>query len=485
MAGGLIRPICFYANHQRRLNHAEEEKKVFLSYLWKIELNTIFLPLPIMQSKTIPNTRICIVGAGPGGCATALKLSYMGIPCTLIDKAVFPRDKVCGDALSGKVTTLLNRLDPAILERFNDQVSQSDVWGLMFVPPNEQALTIPFKRGYIRDKRKAPGYLCKRIHFDNFLIEEVKRRDRITLLEGVSISDYQKVEQGWRLVDKTGEHSFLANILIVADGAHSKFARKVAGLEKINKHYAASVRAYFSGVTGMNVDNYIELHFLKSITPGYLWIFPMPNGEANVGLYMRSDMVSKKRINLKALFEQTIQKNPAIQERLKAAKMIGRLEGYGLPLGSKLRKISGDNYMLVGDAGHLIDPLTGEGIGHAFYSGFIAAEQAAECIEAEQYDAAYMNAYDVRVKRVLGMEMKLSHQLQNLMKPQYVPLVNFFASILSGNKKFIDILSRMYNDLEYRKQLVNPLFWIRSGITASCTKLLAVIPFLKGFIKKR
>ena len=52
------------------------------------------------------------MGAGPGGVATALKLSYLGIPCILVDKASFPRDKICGDAISGKVTTLLNRLDP-------------------------------------------------------------------------------------------------------------------------------------------------------------------------------------------------------------------------------------------------------------------------------------------------------------------------------------------------------------------------------------
>ena len=62
---------------------------------------------------------VCIVGAGPGGAATALKLSYLGIPSILIDKATFPRDKVCGDAISGKVTTLMSRLDPDMLKRFN------------------------------------------------------------------------------------------------------------------------------------------------------------------------------------------------------------------------------------------------------------------------------------------------------------------------------------------------------------------------------
>ena len=72
-------------------------------------------------------TDVCIVGAGPGGAAAALKLSYLGIPCLILDKATFPRDKVCGDTVSGKVTTLLGRLDPAMLNRFRRQVSNIDV----------------------------------------------------------------------------------------------------------------------------------------------------------------------------------------------------------------------------------------------------------------------------------------------------------------------------------------------------------------------
>lgn len=405
-------------------------------------------------------TDVCIVGAGPGGAATALKLSYMGIPSVLIDKAVFPRDKICGDAISGKVTTLLNRLDPQILQRFHAaEQMQVGIWGIEFVAPNTLGFGVPFNMQYDKDEDKAPGYVSKRIDFDNFLIEEVRRRDNIDFYDNTSIENYEKTETGFRVSDKSGNFQVECKILVVANGAQSAFTRHYAGLEKDPKHHAGAVRAYYKGVTGMHKDNFIELHFVKEVTPGYFWVFPLPNGQANVGLGMRSDFISKRRVNLKKEMLNIIENHPTISPRFKNATLEGKVVGYGLPLGSKRRPISGDNFMLVGDAGHLVDPLTGEGIGNAIYSGFIAAEQIEKCFQEQNFSAAFMKAYDARVDRVLGSEMRLSYQLQRMLRYQW--LANILASWISKNHKLLDVISRMYTDFKLRKQLVNPVFWFR------------------------
>lgn len=408
-----------------------------------------------MNTSTI---EACIVGAGPGGVATALKLSYLGIPSLLIDKAAFPRDKVCGDAISGKVTTLLNRLDPAILERFNARPIQSDVWGIRFVSPDNKNLNIPFKPNYVREATSAPGYVAKRLDFDEFLIGEVKRRANIEFWEGVEVSTYQKQPNGWAVGTKDGR-TIHCRMLIAADGAYSAFSRKQAGLAKDPKHYAAAVRAYYKGVAGLDKDNFIELHFIKAITPGYFWIFPLPDGQANVGLGMRSDIMAKRGFNLREELDKLLREHPVLSARFSQAELIGKVKGFGLPLGSKRRSISGDHYMLVGDAGHLVDPLTGEGIGNAFYSGFIAAEQLQQCIMAEDYSAAFLKAYDKRVDRVLGSEMRLSYRLQKML--MYPAIVNLIASIIAGNQKVIEVLSGMYNDFSLREQLARPAFWLK------------------------
>ncbi|WP_116107589.1 NAD(P)/FAD-dependent oxidoreductase [Lewinella sp. IMCC34191] len=401
------------------------------------------------------STPIVIIGAGPAGAATALRLSYLGIPSVLIDKATFPRDKICGDAISGKVPTLFNRLDPAIMDRFRSRFQPSDVWGIRFYPPSKKLIELPFKIGYERVPDEAPGYVSKRIDFDAFLIEEVRRRPDIDLHLDTEIVSTEHTENGYRITAKNGR-SWDANLLIDGSGAHSRFSRHEAGQEVDKDHHAAAVRQYYRGVTGFHPDNFIELHFLDDYNPGYFWIFPLPNGEANVGLGMRSDIVKKKGLNLRKELPKIIA-SEAFRERFAHATPIEKITGYGLPLGSKERTLSGDHYLLTGDAGHLIDPLTGEGIGNAVYSGFIAAELAEKCLAVQRFDAAFLSAYDVRIERVLRTELRLSYRMQQIM--QYKWITNFLTGIVAANPKVIELLCRMYTDFELRKQLVKPTFW--------------------------
>lgn len=404
-------------------------------------------------------TPVCIVGAGPGGAATALRLSYLNIPCILLDKAIFPRDKICGDAISGKVTTLLNRLDPAIMQRFNGVPVQTDIWGIRFFPPNTRPVDIPFAAGTSRQPDAAPGYVSKRWDFDHFLVQEARARPNVQFLSGVEITQFKALSSGFQLSDQSGQIQIHCQLLIDAAGAYSRFSRKHAGLTRDPAHHASAVRAYYQGVSGMSAQNYIELHFLKEITPGYFWIFPLPNGWANVGLGLRSDFLKKRQVNLRQALDDIIQNHPEIAPRFAGAQPMSPTVGYGLPLGSKTRKLSGDHYLLVGDAGHLIDPFTGEGIGNAVYSGFIAAELAEKALAAQDFSAQFLKAYDVRVARVLGAEMKLSYRMQQIGRHPW--LLNGVGTIITSNRKVIDYFTAMMVDFNLREQLVNPWFWLK------------------------
>jgi geranylgeranyl reductase family protein len=405
---------------------------------------------------------VCIVGAGPAGAAAALQLARLGIECIVVDKAVFPRDKVCGDGVSGKALTVLNRIDPAISRRLNAAAFKANSWGVTFVSPGRHSLNIGYRPNYITQneehKKKPIGYVCKRIHFDNFLVEEMRARPEIRLQEGISVEGYELQSDGYVISGSKG-FQVKAQLLIVANGAHSSFTKKVANITMEPKHYSAGVRAYYKNVTGNNGDNFIELHFLKKLLPGYLWIFPLPNGEVNVGVGVLSNTIRKKKMNLKKSLQDIIKTDPVLKERFKNAELISNIEGYGLPLGTKRRSISGERYMLVGDAAYLIDPFTGEGIGNGMYSGRIAALQAAAALRVNDFSQVQLVAYDAEVYRILGPELKLSSRLLKLVR--YPLLFNKMMKVGSRNRQIQELLSAMFYEVNLRKKLTSPSFYIK------------------------
>jgi flavin-dependent dehydrogenase len=222
-------------------------------------------------------------------------------------------------------------------------------------------------------------------------------------------------------------------------------------------HYCGGVRAYYTGVTGMDSDNFIELHFIDDVLPGYFWIFPLPNGRANVGLGMRSDKISQKKIDLKKLMEKIVTQDPVLSKRFTNATCEGDIKGYGLPLGSKKRKISGDGFVLVGDAASLIDPFTGEGIGNAMMSGWMAGNKAIEALSANNFSSDFLKKYDDAVYARLWSELRLSKIMQEMVN--YPWLFNLVVNKANRNEELRTTISCMFEDLDMRKKLRSPRFY--------------------------
>lgn len=406
-------------------------------------------------------SQIIIVGAGPAGCATSMFLSKAGIPHTIIEKAKFPRDKVCGDALSGKVVYVLKQLNNGLLEKYTqDEPHFLPSWGVKFVAPNGKSIDIPFKSD-ISKETHAPGFISKRIDFDNSLFEQLDS-NYANIIDQTELIRVEPNTDSVTLICKQGQNEIAFNhvkMVVGAEGDRSILGKQLGNIKKENLHYCAGIRAYYEGVTDLHPQNFIELHFLSELLPGYFWIFPLPNGQANIGAGMLSDTVSKKRINLKADMLRAIEQNPGIRDRFKNAKLVGKIEGWGLPLGSKQRKISGNNYLLTGDAASLIDPFTGEGIGNAMYSGMLAAAHIQEAFKANRFDAAFNANYDKLFYHKQWDELKLSHTMQKLVK--YPWLFNFVVNKANKNKTLRETISCMFEDLDMRAKLRSPKFYLQ------------------------
>ena len=187
-------------------------------------------------------------------------------------------------------------------------------------------------------------------------------------------------------------------------------------------------------------------------------VFPMPDGLANVGLGLRSDVVKKRSADLKQLMAQLLKDHPSLKVRFSEARIEGNIQGMGLPLASKRRKISGDGYILIGDAAHMIDPFTGEGISHAMISGVHAADVAKEALEANDLSAAKLKAYDQRVWKRLGQEISISTRLQQLADKAW--LFDFVVDRANKNPALADTISCMFTDLDLRARLKKPGFYL-------------------------
>lgn len=404
-------------------------------------------------------TNAIIVGAGPAGCAASIFLSKEKIPHVILEKSIFPRDKICGDACSGKTAEVLRKANPDWLQEViqqNEQFLPCD--GITFVAPNGKSLPVPFRLNARKDN-EIIGFTSPRLDLDYFLFQKTQS-EYATVLQEVNIGDIKHKEDEVivRYSRDKKEYEISAPIIIAADGDKSivkKAMRKEIDLEK---SYSVGLRAYYTGIADMDENNFIELHFLDEFLPGYFWIFPMPNGRMNVGVGMLSSVVRKKKINLREKMLEVIETNPQLKKRFANARLEGKIQGWGLPMAVERHSLCGDNYLLTGDAGSLIDPFSGEGIGNALYSGMLAAKAIKECINSNDYSATFLKKnYEDVVYRYFGEEFKVSATMQRLCN--YPWLFNLVVNKALKSKSLRDTLSGMFSDIEVRYQLRKPSFY--------------------------
>lgn len=355
------------------------------------------------NEKEVKKYDVIIAGAGPAGCACALTLKDSGLKVALFDKKTFPRDKVCGDAIPGRAIKTLRNISPEFADQFKAFENKYST----------QKTRVSYNKQFLDFNWVGEAYTCARVDFDNFLFTLVKENTATDIYLDSNLSNLVIEENKVLIKDKNTATSFETKIIIGADGAQSVLARQLANRTIDRNHHVGSVRAYYKNVSNTK-SNTTEIYFEKKYLPSYLWVFPLPGNKTNVGFGMLSSKIAKRKLNLKKTFYEFIAHNPELSSRFKDAEQIGELEGFGLPLGSRRVKISGDNFILVGDAASLIDPISGDGIGNAMFSGKVAAEQVIKCFENSDFTAKHIEQYDNNLFKAIGKELKLRFKAQQI-----------------------------------------------------------------------
>jgi flavin-dependent dehydrogenase len=333
--------------------------------------------------------------------------------------------------------------------------------GGLFVAPNGKVLSIPYNP-VKHPGEIAPGFTTPRLVFDQFLFEKLPS-PFVTIYQAASVKNIARSASGQVTVHfehEKKQYELTAPLIVGADGDKSIVRKTFYNYKNVEKSYCVALRAYYTGVTEMHERNYIELHYLPEILPGYFWIFPLPNGMANVGVGILSEKIREKKINLREQMLNAIKNNPNIAHRFKNATLVNKIQGWGLPMGMKQSPVSGDNYLLTGDAASLIDPFTGEGIGNALYSGMLAAQAIEKSLAEKRTDAAFLKEnYDRVLYAKIGDELKVSALLQRLCR--FPRLLRFIVNKAHKSATLNRAISSMFTEVDLREELRKPAFYLK------------------------
>lgn len=349
---------------------------------------------------------VIVIGSGPAG-ATAVM--YLGDALgkdrvLLVDKAGFPRDKICGDAQGRKAANIMRELG---IEDEYRRLPGHPIYGIKLSSPNGTEVDVDITT---RDN-PPPGYCHRRKVFDEYLHNCAEQRATFKVFSVTDLIVEDGFVKGIHGKNKDGEEEEIrAPLVLAADGANSIVAQKFGLNKNPPDHFIVGTRQYYMGVTGLT--DRIEIHLVKSLLPGYFWIFPLEDGMANVGLGMIVKDMHDKKVNLKAAQLKEIAENPLFKERFAHATALEDIKGWNLPLASYHRKCHGNGFLLLGDAASLIDPLSGEGVGTAMISGKHAALTAIAALKAKDFGEKFLERYDKNLWEEIGTEIEANYKLQ-------------------------------------------------------------------------
>lgn len=330
-----------------------------------------------MNDSHVVDTEVLIVGAGPTGAAAAIHAARSGFETLMVDAAAFPRDKTCGDGLTPRAIHELQSLGLAekIISGYHNRGLKLHGFGA--------SVTAPWPESAFGQV----GSAMPRKQLDQLIVDAALAAGA-QLWDGASA---QAVRLGDRGIEEIsvihGAREVLVRpkVVLVADGVRSTFGRILGRTWHRGEVYGIAARSYCSSVLDSEpwIHSHLELRDEQGvIQPGYGWIFPLANGDVNLGCGALSTDKRPAKVNTKKLLQHYAAQQQE-QWGLGAPQLVTSAM---LPMGGAVSQVAGPNWVLLGDAAACVNPLNGEGIDYGMETARLAMELIAESIgDARQW----------------------------------------------------------------------------------------------------
>jgi geranylgeranyl reductase family protein len=332
---------------------------------------------------------VAIVGAGPAGSATAYFLARSGLDVLLLDKAVFPRDKTCGDGVSPRALAVLDKMGLV-----PDLVSRG-------MRGNLVRLFSPDGRAVEAEIPPRPGLVDYCMAVPRFVLDDLIRQQAVSagahFEGGVHVQNVRRDGAEMEVI-AAGGRRYRARLAVAATGA-SVSLLLASGILKKTPPMMVAARAYYENMRGLG--DRVDFHFDGVPLPGYGWVFPVSETCANVGAgYFKTTGRAAQSLpaSPKAALDKFLTV-PHLREALNGAHQSGPVKGFPLRVDFATAPTYGDGVMLVGEACGLVNAFTGEGIDYALESAEIASDYIIAKFSRGDFSRRALKEYDRRLRR--------------------------------------------------------------------------------------
>jgi geranylgeranyl reductase family protein len=346
---------------------------------------------------------VLVIGGGPSGSAAGYWLASAGHDVVVVERKAFPREKTCGDGLTPRAVHQLTEMGLAPrLEDFH----RYD--GLRAVA-HGISLELKWPEHPVYPSH---GFVVRRCDLDTMVAEHAVKAGATLLqaTEAVAPLLQDGLVVGATVKDKErGEtREIRARYVVVADGANSRFGRALGTARNRSYPQGMAIRGYFASPLSETpwIESALDLRDRAGNSlPGYGWIFPLGDGQINVGVGLLSTFRDFKTVNTTKLMNEFAATAPAYWG-ISPETATSEPTGGRLPMGGSVNPKVGPSWIVVGDAAGSINPFNGEGIDYAYETGRMAAELLDEALRTG--DGLVLQRYPALLEAEYGLYFKVA-----------------------------------------------------------------------------